>query len=65
MAKIAADDAVSEAGDAKNEALTALCAYRCASIADTATKARYLANYSCELQLEHLEALLGSMLPAA
>src|SRR5271155_5578573 len=59
-AQTAAKAVLDDASSAEEEALMAVCAYRCASIEEAALKAGYL---HAELEPQHIEALLGSFLP--
>lgn len=56
------------ASDADMDAFTAICAYRCTTLADVARKAEALAHFlrgsCCEIQDEDLRVLLSSMMPA-
>jgi hypothetical protein len=55
-----AEDAWQEASDAEEDALTAICAHRCASMEEVATKVRYLAGLGSELMPNQRKAFFGS-----
>jgi hypothetical protein len=60
-----AETAYNAASAAEDDAVTAICAHRCATIEEVATKVRYLLRDSPikdEIQTEHYDALLGSFL---
>jgi hypothetical protein len=60
-----AEAACNEASAAEDDAVTAICAHRCASLEEVAIKCRYLLRDSPikdEIQAEHYDALLGSFL---
>jgi hypothetical protein len=59
----AAFHACDEAEENKVDALTAVCAHRCATSGELAAKARYLASWRDELSGAPLEALFASLLP--
>jgi hypothetical protein len=59
----AAERAWAATNNAEDEALTALCAYPCETIAEARIKMEYLASTSDELQSHHVEALVLSFLP--
>ncbi|TIN20171.1 MAG: hypothetical protein E5Y51_03755 [Mesorhizobium sp.] len=60
------ETATSEASQADLDALTALCAYRCANFAELARKAEVVAHYTgprfAEIRPEDLKVLLASMM---
>jgi hypothetical protein len=62
----AASRAFESTNNAEEEALTALCAYPCETMAEARIKAEYLAStvaFSDGLEAEHTEALILSFLP--
>jgi hypothetical protein len=59
----AAERAWTATNNAEDEALTALCAYPCETIAEARIRAEYLVSMSGELQDYHFDTLLQSFLP--
>jgi hypothetical protein len=63
-----AEAAYNSASAAEDDAVTAICAHRCATLEEVAIKCRYLLRDSPikdEIQTEHYDALLGSFLSEA
>jgi hypothetical protein len=63
-----AETAYNAASAAEDDAVTAICAHRCATIEETTIKLRYLLRDSPikdEIQTEHYDALFASFLPEA
>jgi len=63
-----AETAYNAASAAEDDAVTAICAHRCATLEEVAIKCRYLLRDSPikdEIQTEHYDALLGSFLSEA
>jgi hypothetical protein len=61
--EIAARERYDEVSDAENEALMAICKYRCASPDELARKFRFLKEYECDLLPEQYDAIFDSFLP--
>jgi hypothetical protein len=60
-----AEAAYNDASAAEDDAVTAICAHRCATLEEVAIKCRYLLRDSPikdEIQTEHYDALIGSFL---
>jgi hypothetical protein len=63
-----AEAAYNDASAAEDDAVTAICAHRCATLEEVAIKCQYLLRDSPikdEIQTEHYDALLGSFLSEA
>jgi hypothetical protein len=63
-----AESAYNAASAAEDDAVTAICAHRCATLEEVAIKCRYLLRDSPikdEIQTEHYDALFGSFLSEA
>jgi hypothetical protein len=57
------EDAYEDASDAEDDALMAICAHRCASMEELATKVRYLAGLDSQLEPDQVKTFFASFLP--